>query len=309
MNYKQLCEYLGEPPIEGGGRNRQLHIERLGQFYEIQKVGRGDYNIVRKYSPEEVKTLEAISKYSDYISDSLVYYLSNVDGYSETITYYDMYEITKMVNSNYHKGKSNLNFGRFWIETQKFNSPKDEVLDIESDDVITSNLFSFFRISKNMLKKNIKNAVESMRKKKLIEYYETYVLYRQVQKDGVTYMESHTCNEKEASAMLDIFALGRELVGAKDVQQLYYILLDKSKATTYYDFVAEQIQQQFGYDMYTEAIHFILSKEALRIELKYNKSLQININVQNQMLNSNEIHKYIRQHLNEQFVKEYIKRC
>jgi hypothetical protein len=280
-------------------------MERIKRQYEITQNGR-NYEIVRKYTPEEIKQIDTISKYSDYIKDSLIYYLSLVDNYTETITYYDIYEITKMVNAKYHKGKSNLNQGKFFYETVKFTAPSNDMLEINSNDIILSDLFNFFSISKNLLKRNVLNAVESMKKKGLIDYYETFVLYKEVIINGVSTTVKYECNEKDKTKIMDIKALGRELVGVSSPQAVHY--LSREKRDEYYRFELDKIEEEFGYTAYTDAIHFMLSKEALRIELKYNKSLQINTNVQNQLLDSAEMHKYIRQALNEQFINEYIKR-
>lgn len=305
MDYKSLCALINEVP-QTGGRNRKLQMERIKRQYEITQNGR-NYEIIREYTPEEIKQIDTISKYSDYIKDSLIYYLSLVDNYAETITYYDIYEITKMVNAKYHKGKSNLNQSKFFYETVKFTAPSNDMLEIDSGDIILSDLFNFFYISKNLLKRNVLNAVESMKKKGLIDYYETFVLYKEVTINGVTSTVHYECNEKDKTKIMDIKALGRESVGINSPQAVHY--LPREKRDEYYRFVLDKIEEEFGYTGYTDAIHFMLSKEALRIELKYNKSLQININVQNQLLDSAEMHKYIRQALNEQFVNEYIKRC
>lgn len=305
MDYKSLCALINETP-QTGGRNRKLQMERIKRQYDIIQNGR-NYEVIREYTPEEIKQIDTISKYSDYIKDSLIYYLSLVDNYTETITYYDIYEITKMVNAKYHKGKSNLNQGKFFYETNKFTAPSNDMLEINGSDIILSDLFNFFSISKNLLKRNVLNAVESMKKKGLIDYYETYVLYKEVTINGVTSTVHYECNEKDKTKIMDIKALGRELVGVNSPQAVHY--LTREKRDEYYRFVLDKIEEEFGYTAYTDAIHFMLSKEALRLELKYNKSLQININVQNQLLDSAEMHKYIRQSLNEQFIEEYIKRC
>ena len=305
MDYKSLCALINEVP-QTGGRNRKLQLERIKRQYEITQSGR-NYEVIREYTPEEIKQIDTISKYSDYIKDSLIYYLSLVDGYSETITYYDIYELTKMVNAKYHKGKTNLNNGKFFYETTKFTAPSNDILELSGSDVILSDLFNFFSISKNLLKRNVLNAAWSMKKKGLIDFYETYVLYREeIGFDGESYTAQYVCNEKDKTRIMDIKALGRELVGAESPQAVHW--LPRDKRDEYYKFVLDKIEEEFGYTAYTDAIHFMLSKEALRIELKYNKSLQININVQNQLLDSAEMHKYIRQALNEQFVEEYIKR-
>lgn len=306
MDYKSLCSLINEAP-QTGGRNRKLQMERIKRQYDIIQNGR-NYEVIREYTPEEIKQIDTISKYSDYIKDSLIYYLSLVDDYKETITFYDIYEITKMVNVKYHKGKSNLNNDKWFYETHKFTAPPNELLGINGTDIIISDLFNFFSISKNLLKRNVLNAVESMKKKGLVDYYETFVLYREeIGFDGEPFTAHYICNEKDKTRIMDIKALGRESVGISNPQAVHY--LPPEKRDEYYRFVLDKIEEEFGYTAYTDAIHFMLSKEALRIELKYNKSLQININVQNQLLDSAEMHKYIRQSLNEQFVNEYIKRC
>lgn len=304
LKYKEICEIMNEPASTSGAKGRQLQLTKWQQFYDIDKIGT-KYYIKKKYSEEELQLIEHSGKYASYIADKLLYYFDLIQETESTISYYDIYEITNMVNTNYHVGKNNMYTDRD-KEIIKFDTIEDNILELTKEDIIFSSLNSFFETSNKLLRQNVDNAVKSMAQKGLIVYNESFILYKKPIKCGDIYIpqSKHICNPDEISIMLDIKneALNRLGISKK---QLYFAPRQIKKE--YHNYILTRIKELFGYDYYTNAIHFIIGKKSVEHELKFHKSNKINQNVQNQMLESKEINKKITAYLNEQFVNEYIK--
>jgi len=303
LKYKEICDIMNEPISTSGSKGRQLQLAKWQQFYDIDKIGT-KYYIKKKYSTEELNLIECSGKYASYIADKLLYYFDLMQRTELTISYYDIYEITNMVNINYHVGKNNIYTDRT-KEIIKFDTIEDNILELSKDDIIFSSLNSFFEISNKLLKQNVDNAIKSMAQKGLITYNESFILYKKPIKQGDIYVSQpkHICNVDEISTMLDIKNESLNRLGLSK-KQLYFAPRIIKKE--YHDYILDKVKETFGYDYYTNAIHFIVGKKSVKHELKFHKSNKINKNIQTQMLESKEISKKITAYLNKQFVKEYI---
>lgn len=305
LKYKEICEIMNEPVSNSGSKGRQLQLAKWKQFYDIDKIGT-KYYIKKKYSEEELQLIEHSGKYASYIADKLLYYFDLIQETEATISYYDIYEITNMVNTNYHIGKNNMYTNRD-KELIKFDTIEDNILELTKEDIIFSSLNSFFETSNKLLKQNVDNAVKSMAQKGLIVYNESFILYKKPIKCGDIYIPQpkHICNADEISIMLDIKNEALNRLGLSK-RQLYFAPRQIKKE--YHNYVLDRIKELFGYDYYTNAIHFIIGKKSVEYELKFHKNNKINQSVQTQMLESKEMNKKITSYLNQQFVEEYIKR-
>ena len=177
---------MNEPISTSGSKGRQLQLAKWQQFYDIDKIGT-KYYIKKKYSTEELNLIECSGKYASYIADKLLYYFDLMQRTELTISYYDIYEITNMVNMNYHIGKNNIYTDRN-KEIIKFDTIEDNILELTKDDIIFSSLNSFFEISNKLLKQNVDNAIKSMAQKGLITYNESFILYKKPIKQGDIYI-------------------------------------------------------------------------------------------------------------------------
>ena len=303
LKYKEICEIMNEP-LATGSKGRQLQLTKWQQFYDIDKIGT-KYYIKKKYSEEELQLIEHSGKYTSYITDKLLYYFNLIQETEATISYYDIYEITNMVNNTYHEGKNNMYTDRE-KELVKFDAVEDNILALTQEDIIYSSLSSFFETSSKLLKQNIDNAVKSMEQKGLIVSNKSFILYKKPIKCGKVSIPQpkHICNADEISIMLDIKNEALRSVGLTK-KQLYFA--HPSVKKEYHNYIRTKIKELFGYDYYTNAIHFIIGKKSVEHELKFHKSNKINRNVQTQMLESKEMNKKITSYLNKQFVNEYIK--
>lgn len=312
IKYNEICAMFNDPPVKTGSKGRQLQLRKWQQYYDIEKIGMY-YFIKKKYDKDELDLIENSGKYTSYITDKLLAYLSCVKDKEITLSFYDIYEITTMVNEKYHKGKNNLHTRKNGVEVQKFhvdvgNFMKNELV-TNNEKIVKLSLYTFFKISNKLLRQNVYNALKSMYKKGLIIYHDSFIFYKKPDKlsnGEVIYYPPHICDNYEVGKMLDFKAESLRYVGLKSAKELYCSSIEIQNK--YYDYLLSKIKNTFGYDSYTNAVKLILGNKAIEHELKFNKSEKINQNTQKQMLESKEMGQKILHYLNKQFVSEYIKK-
>lgn len=112
MNYKELCKFFNEDPIQGG-TNRQRQLTRFSKTHEIKKIGRGQYEIVRERTKEEIMLNSDKEHYSKYLQTILLNMIAENPELTITLTYRQIRENLMMVNKHYfpvkyHKEKSDI---------------------------------------------------------------------------------------------------------------------------------------------------------------------------------------------------------
>lgn len=170
ISYKNLCELFGEPPISGGtNRNRQL--KRFGKKYEIVKVGRGKYSILREKTLEEIQLKSDQNNYSRYLQAILLNMIANSPEIEMIFTYREIRENLMMVNSKYfpvkyHKEKIQYDVPSAY-ESDEDNKP---IYHLEKD---------WMRIADQHDKAAIKYALKCLKSKNLLtSLNETYLFYK-----------------------------------------------------------------------------------------------------------------------------------
>ena len=304
MKYKEICELMGEEPIKNIGSKKNQQIRKWRQFYEIEKDGMY-FTIKRKYKDNELDLIEHEGKYTSYIKDTLIKYLMSLGVYETVLSYYDIYEITQMVNETYHKAKNNMYRNTKYVEIDKFKTTQNPM----ERQYIESMLNVFFLRSGRILKQNINNALDIMQKESLIIYDKTFLLYKNpiqhVNDSGEVWYENqprHICTEKEKSIMIDFKNESLKIVGLRTLQDLVFCSWETKEV--YNNNMLCLVQDNFGYDYYGDGVHLILGEKALARELKY-LSTKINDNVQNQLSNNlkKDINKYLLCQMNTEYIR------
>lgn len=311
LKYKEICEMFNDEIVTSGSKGRSLQLRKWQQYYDIEKIGMY-YYIKKKYDDTELDLIENSGKYTSYITDRMLDYLSCVKDKEITLSFYDIYEMTTMVNPNYHKGKNNLHTQDHDKEVQKFhlnigNYMQNE-LGASNDKVISASLYTFFKVSNKLLRQNVYNALKSMQRKGLIIFHDSFILYKKPEKlpnGEIVYYPPHICTNAEISRMLDLKAESLSYVGLNSPRELYCAGIDIQNR--YYDYLLSKIRSEFGYDSYTNAVRIILGNKAIEHEMRFNKSNRLNENVQKQMIENKEMSQKIVNYLTNQFVGEYVK--
>lgn len=311
LKYNEICEVFNDTPNNSGSKGRALQLRKWQQYYDIEKIGMY-YYIKRKYDSTELDLIENSGKYTTYITDRLLDYLSCVNEKEITLSFYDIYELTTMVNPNYHKGKNNLHTQDKCAEVQKFHlnlgNDVQNSLGLSNERMISVGLYTFFKVSNKLLRQNVYNALKSMQRKGLIIFHDSFILYKKPVKSAsgeIVYSAPHICTNDEISKILDFKSESLRYAGLNTPRELYCASIDVQNK--YYEHLLSLIKIHFGYDSYTNAVRIILGNKAIEHEIRFNKSNRLNDNVQKQMIENKEMSQKIVNYLTNQFVGEYVK--
>lgn len=310
LRYNEICAVFNDSPNNGGSKGRALQLRKWQQYYDIEKVGMF-YYIKKKYDDTELDLIENSGKYTTYITDRLLDYLSCVKDKEITLSFYDIYELTTMVNEKYHKGKNNLHTQDHDKEVQKFHlelgADVQSAFGLSNEGVISVGLYTFFKVSNKLLRQNVYNALKSMQRKGLIIFHDSFILYKKPEKSAsgeLVYSAPHVCTNEEIGKILDFKSESLRYAGLNSPRELYCAGIDIQNK--YYEHLLGLIKAHFGYDSYTNAVKLILGNKAIEHELKFNRSNKLNENVHNQMIENKEMSQKIVNYLTNQFVGEYI---
>ena len=311
LKYKEICALFNDTPNNSGSKGRSLQLRKWQQYYDIEKVGMY-YYIKRKYDDTELDLIENSGKYTSYITDRLLDYLSCVKEKEITLSFYDIYELTTMVNEKYHKGKNNLHTQDKCAEVQKFHlnlgNDVQNNLGLSNERMISVGLYTFFKVSNKLLRQNVYNALKSMQRKGLIIFHDSFILYKKPVKSAngeIVYSAPHICTNAEIGKILDFKSESLRYAGLSTPKELYCASIDTQNK--YYEHLLGLIKREFGYDSYTNAVRIILGNKAIEHEIRFNKSNRLNDNVRKQMIENKEISQKIVNYLTNQFVGEYVK--
>ena len=100
LTYSELCQELNEQE-QKGGHNRKVHIEKLQEKYNIEKIGRGKYIIHGQLTKEESQAIKDRKNYANFLQATLLQFLSESEASTTVYTYRDIREHLMMVNPNY----------------------------------------------------------------------------------------------------------------------------------------------------------------------------------------------------------------
>ena len=311
LKYNEICAVFNDTLSNSGSKGRQIQLRKWQQYYDIEKVGIY-YYIRKKYDDTELDLIENSGKYTSYITDRLLDYLSCVKEKETTLSFYDIYELTTMVNENYHKGKNNLHTQNKCAEVQKFHlnlgADVQKELGLDNERMISVGLYTFFKVSNKLLRQNVYNALKSMQRKGLIIFHDSFILYKKptvCANGSVIYHKPYICTNAEIGKILDFKSESLRYAGLSSPVELYCAGIDVQNR--YYDHLLMLIKREFGYDSYTNAVKLILGKNVIEHEIKFNKSNRLNENVQKQMIENKEMSQKIVNYLTNQFVEEYVK--
>lgn len=237
MTYKQLCKELGEEE-KSGGRNKKLHLEKLMEQYDIDKVRRGKYVINKKYTEEEIELISAEKNYDNFVQAALLDLISQGD-ISQVYTYSDFRKQLYMVNSNYF-------LYRYKKEKLNIQAVKDfpGLLIEEIED-------RWFNIAEAHDKYVLRSNLNKLREKGIIDYYERYSLRKAYRlENGNIYEKSKLSTDEEWSKIEQAKMDFMVEIGVHSIQELYKI--GPEAVARYYNTVDEEVEA-LGYDNYSKA--------------------------------------------------------
>ncbi|MGL5767127.1 MAG: hypothetical protein ACRCX8_15950 [Sarcina sp.] len=260
MKYEELIKiYNKDEEISKGGRNRKLQLERVKKHFEISITGKGkgtNYEIIRKYSPEEVE--------ENYIKDT---YLELIKG----IICNALYENGKVIEMT---NRELLIFFGF-LKNEFFTTVNnyDIMGEVYSDmcDEEFGELSIFLDVAKDSSKKIMRDCLIRLHKERLIDMQERYVLCKYTDKGK--FIQSHCTDEERGLVVASSEHYALKEVGANSKEDLNFYTRGK-----FYKLVKEYLKENTKYDFYFIKYNISPNVEGL---YKFTKDSRIKLNVKN----------------------------
>lgn len=249
LSYSELCKELGEKERKGGN-NRKVHIEKLQERYDIEKVRYGKYIIRKEYNEEERELLQAEKNYNNFVQAALLDLIADGD-IKQVYTYTDFRKKLYMVNKNYFLYK----YGKEELEIKvPYDFPDNLIEEFEG---------RWFNIVEEHDKYILKTNLSKLKEKGLIDYYETYML-RKVYHYGQSkiYEKAQIATEEQRAAIEQTKLEFMKAVRAKSIQELYK--LGPTTIKQYYQIIGNKIHE-LGFDEYSKAFVVLRASELKRL--------------------------------------------
>lgn len=290
LTYPELCQELNEQE-QKGGHNRKVHIEKLQEEYNIEKIGRGKYIIHGQLTKEESQAIKDRKNYANFLQATLLQFLSESETSTTIYTYRDIREHLMMVNPNYFPVKyyqKELNIK----VSHKYTEELTEALKkIWFDNADSHDEYA------------IKAALRKLSDRRLISIKETHVFYKHIKLPNGNTVSSkpELATDEQEARFLQVGIEYLSKVGCKNVGELY----SKSKIIQqgYYRALVNYIKT-LGYDRYARAFVITRASELNRmaefLAPKFNE-MQVNRYLKSKRFNS------IPKDMNEQLINELIK--
>lgn len=282
--YKELCEILEWKYATGNTKRAQINL--LKDHYEVKKE-KTKYLIVRKKSQEEILKNTESKVFSSMLCNSLIDWLVAEDSKIVVATYREIMEKNGMVNSKYFPVK----YGK---ETIYIKTPY-----AVSEEEVENNKNRWMATSEKILRQQIDQSCEKIRKRSLCTIGKTFKLYKKLE-NGV--ILSSCASEEQEREILKFQQEGLKLVGAKSLNEIYY--LDPMLKMRYREYILAQLRAKLGYDFYANAIKFnVVDDLAHRAE--YSR-FEINQGAYKVLTESKQITKYIPEYISKPMGEETI---
>lgn len=290
LTYPELCQELNEKE-QKGGHNRKVHIEKLQEEYNIEKISRGKYIIHGQLTKEESQAIKDRKNYANFLQATLLQFLSESEASTTVYTYRDIREHLMMVNPNYFPVKyyqKELNIK----VSHKYTAELTEALKrIWFDNADSHDEYA------------IKAALRKLSDRRLISIKETHVFYKHIKlPNGNTVSNKpELATDEQEAQFLQVGIEYLNKVGCKNVGELY----NKSKIIQqgYYRALVNYIKT-LGYDRYARAFVITRASELNRmvkfLAPEFNE-MQVNRYLKSKRFNS------IPKDMNEQLIGELIK--
>lgn len=307
LKYSDVCEMFNEEKVNGG-KSRKLQLDKWQKEYEIEKNGR-NYIIIREYTDKEKYLLKNDKKFTINIERILLNKIKVSGNTQITLTYKEIFEGLNVVNKDYYKAKykefySYLN--HILIDHKKELKYYEFLPDAEyKRETIEKDMRNYFFKTNNILKKMVKDALESMQKRDLIIWSRSFKLIRKHK----NYVETHCTTLEEDSIILDIIDEAKREINDKGL-----FFMNKEEKEKYYKIIDELIFEKLGYDHCHDAVRLVMSEKAIERDL--NKIEEVGMSKRilnkgtfNKLNNSKELESLMPkphfQVFNEEFIKNH----
>lgn len=240
-NFKELCTLLNQPV--GTGNQKKKQLTEFSRYFAYEKSG-NKFFITEIYSeplPPNVNTPHN-SKYVQYIENILLSYLSEQEEEQINIKKSELYSLLGMVNDKYYLYHNNK-----------------KLLEILPE-LTEADLNDFYQRCDDRLNKILGSSLNSLKRRSLMDYYETYIIGAAVSVDSATeIVEYHEANDYERQLVLRIRREALQELGMEIESEVHY----KKRETEYYELLNEKMNE-YGWLIAFKSFHFIFNQDHVR---------------------------------------------
>lgn len=281
-NYKEMCVLLGEEPEAGNSKKSQL--KEWKRYFDYEKSGQS-FTITEIYDkplPDgDNRSRGNNSIYVDYIMYLLMYHFSKTDGYVENFYKVQLYKLLGMVNSNY---------------TERILQKDKKTLIDNFDNVTDYDMSDFFKRVPPKLEKILFTALNNLKRRCLLEYFEEYEITEQANNNGSNISISRVATNDEIKEIININHEVLEDMGYKNMWQVYY----SSQSDKFYSEVHKLQYERYGWSKVFKRYKIIFSKENMAKDLHL-----VAEEIQRKLLNE-AVCGSVNNQAKERFDKDYI---
>lgn len=306
ISYPEFCELTKEPEYSDK-QKRKAQIKNWSNYMSITtKYNRIILNKI--YSGDEMLLIDHNVKFTEYISDLIIFYLANSKNDMETLTYKEFAEYFYMVNKDYYIAKyQRQNYvDHFNLSTDLVHFTKEA-----KENRINEDIGMFFYTTDSIIKSIIRNALKSLERRGLIFYNANFKLYKTI-KIGATnkyIMKVYTCNKQQRKEFLDIRKKIMRKYGIEKLQDIIY--LDSVVRKNYFnDLKSEMSKSEILKYANRYANAFDIEYGVRAVDYEYQRIMSknrytVNNNMQYKLLTTKELQS-INTVLKKQFIDEFI---
>lgn len=273
LKYSELCKMFGEEPKRGGSLQNQL--SDWGRSYEIEKVKRGVYRILKKYTDVEKIEHQSYFKSKTYITSILCTLLNAQNGNVINVNMIELMYVLKAINDNFKYAR--------WSH--------DNTMDflLEQGETDYGYLINFTNNVESILRRLIKDALNSMKDKKLIELTYIPMFAREYYIDGKKRNSIRPMDKNsEEPHLLEAQRLAyKELKydsWSKCVEDATYLEWQRIN-----DIMLQHLKEKLGIAYFYYNYEIVLNKDGLQDEITTHFGMMqrsFNLYIQDKILNS-----------------------
>lgn len=241
-NYKSLCDFISIP-CNLQGKSKQLQVEELKLYFDFERIGTKRLKITEVYDiPKEKIDLRTKGIYVKHIEIILLQYLLKQEGYTTSMTRYDLWNLLGFINDKYNND----------YEEHSFLTKNSHINPLQ--------LALFKTRSHNKFNEILNASLESLAKRKLISY--SSVIYITPNNN----QEPFIANDEQIKNILSVEKEVLLFLDCYSMNQVYATFKNKE----YYSRVNQLLLERYGWKSCHKMIKFIYSLEHLSLDLHTN---------------------------------------
>lgn len=282
--YKEVCNILNIPVLTSGSNSQTKQLDMLNMLCEYEKE-KGKFRFIRIRSEEDIEVFRHQMTYTKLIKYSLAQALlepETQERMNNGLLFAPMSEIMRMcgmINENFNEIRKASNHKVLAIAMMHYE-------DFGKHGEAATQLRRFVRVSYDVIKPLVRDAIKSMDNEMAIMVQRAYTVYK-ITSDGGRIIKHILATSDEGQ---ELFRICSEVLTELEIDKtgdLYYI--NHSKANEYYRRCNELCKERLGYDEFRDCYAISLSKSRLEhmLNVKYAKAL--NLKVQDRLSDAKQL--------------------